>query len=156
MNLASVRIEPVERSASAAGLHAGVPSGRSALSPTGFGSVKMQMAVAAVFPTTPSPATIINLQDLRLQLSLTPEPMDTDLMDELGEIHGGDEGQPRSDDDDTDSVGKDILQSSADEDIPPEKEKEGVEEEGEGEGPPQNQKRKSQPQNRINNQRKRL
>ena len=69
-------------------------------------------------------------------MSLTPEPMDTDLMDELGEIHGGDEGQPRNDDDDTDSVGKDILQSSADEDIPAEKEKEGVEEEGEGEGPP--------------------
>ncbi len=89
-----------------------------------------------------------NLQDLRLQLALSPEPMDTDLINELGEIHGGDEGQPRSDEDDTDSVGKDILQSSADEDIPAEKEKEGVEKEGEGEGPPpQNQKRKNRPQN---------
>ena len=114
----------------------------------------MRMSVAAIFPTTPSPATMSNLQDLRLQLALSPEPMDTDLIKELGEIHGGEDGQPRIDEDDTDSVGKDILQSSADEDVPAEKEKEGVEEEGVGEGPSQNQKRKNRPRNWINNQRK--
>ena len=114
----------------------------------------MRISATAVFPTTPSPTSLTSLQDLGAQLGLTPEPMDTDLINELGEIHGGDEGQPRGDEDDTDSDGRDILQSSADEDIPAEEEKEGVEEEEEGEGPPQNQKRKNRPRNQINNQRK--
>ena len=149
VQLTAVRIEQQERSASALGIHNALPVAQSASSPTSFGSEKMRASVAAVFPTTPSPATMTSLQDLRLQLALTPEPMDTALLDELCEVHGGDDGQPRRDEDSTDSDGRDILQSLADEDQPAEKEKEGVEEEGEGEGPPSKPKKiKSTPKSK--------